>query len=260
MVSLRLMVIAKQWEKFVENLGCQKTADVPEPFRGFAQLPFFLLNQQYVRFWNSETEPHEGLLREGDCPETSWNQRPTSHVQFLLSKWICVPFLIVTIAGSCLGDADLMRIRFVGQKKGNPDDCIWKGKLQWINEGCAARKIRWIQNRRDESAKALYWANVSFSMQMELDSEMWSQRSPSVQGLVPWNLLETAAGIVATEVVKERLTSTAFDESQFLLHTALMFEGGSPEMISTLNPQHCCDVQFMHFFPHTSSFRWSSGC
>ena len=77
-----------------------------------------------------------------------------------------------------LGDADLMRMKaLLAKKKGNPDEsCIWKGKLQWINEGCAGRKIRWIQNRRDESAKALYWANVSFSMQMELDSEMWSQR------------------------------------------------------------------------------------
>lgn len=231
----------------------------------------FLLNQQHVRFWNSETEPHEGLLREGDCPETK--DPPVMSSFFYQNGFVSVadrdhagwsPLCYAAVRG----DTDLMKALLA--KKANPDDCIWKGKGDaYLPKHCSVLSLcayfrcnesmkvllhaRANPNRRDSrKGTALYWANVSDNARgTRLLCE--ANADPSVQGLVPWNVLETAAGIGATEVVKELLTSSAFDESQFLLHTALMFEGGSPEMISTLIEARC-DVNEA-FFPTHQAFQ-----
>ena len=231
----------------------------------------FLLNQQHVRFWNSETEPHEGLLSEADCPETK--DPPVMSSFFYQNGFVSVsdrdhagwsPLCYAAVRG----DADLMKTLLA--KKANPDDSIWKGKDDaYLPKHCSVLSLcayfrcnesmkvllraRANPNRRDSrKGTALYWANVSDNARgTRLLCE--ANADPCVQGLVPWNVLETAAGIGATGVVRELLTSTAFDESQFLLHTALMFEGGAPEMISTLIEARC-DVNEA-FFPTHQAFQ-----
>ena len=255
MVSLRLMVIAKQWEKFVENLGCQKTADVPEPFRGFAQLPFFCWTSNMCDSGIQKLNRTKGYF----VKETVLKHPETKDPPVMSSFFYQNGFVSVSDRDHCWMVAFMLCNAVASEMQ------IWWG-FALLAKKKGIRTTAFGKASCNESMKVVLHARFAESKTEEMNPQRhcigqtslfrckWNSTpkceanaDPSVQGLVPWHCCNRSGqGTIDLNCIwwEPIPTSYSLDVRRWITQNDF-----HPQ------PSARCDVNFDAFFPTLQAFQ-----